>query len=110
MVALPTLADVLTDNEEARAWERIDSDEQRKVVEQELSQLDQRQRETLLANVLDGFGTAEIAMIQDRDEREVVADIRTAREALRKCVVGRGEYCRKLLPLSALHPFALRPA
>ena len=88
---LPTLADVLTVNEEARSWERIDSDEQRKIVEQELSQLDQRQRETLLAHVLDGFDTAEIAMIQDRDEREVVTEIRTAREALRKGVVGRAE-------------------
>ncbi len=83
---------MLTENEEARAWERIDSDEQRKIVEQELSQLDQRQRETLLAHVLDGFDTTEIAMIQDRDEREVVADIRTAREALRKGVVGRVEH------------------
>ena len=89
---LPTLADVLTVNEEAGSWERIDSDEQRKIVEQELSQLDQRQRETLLAHVLDGFDTAEIAMIQDRDEREVVTEIRTAREALRKGVVGRAEH------------------
>ena len=78
-----TLADLLTDNEQARAWERIDADDQWKIVEQELSRLDPRQRDTLLANVLDGFDSAEIAMIQDRDEKEVLADLRSAREALR---------------------------
>ncbi len=86
---LQTLADTLTDSAQANAWEQVDRDEQRRIVERELSRLDRRQRETLLAHTLDGFDTAEIAMIQDRGEKEVVADLRSARETLRKGVVGQ---------------------
>jgi len=87
-----TLADLLTDNEQARAWEQIDPEEQRKIVEQELSLLTPCQREAFCFHVLDGFDTVEIAMIQDRDEKDVVADLRTAREALHKGVVGQMEH------------------
>ena len=34
----------------------------------------ERTGDSILAHVLDGFDTAEIAMIQDCDEREIVAD------------------------------------
>ena len=88
---LHTLADLVTDEQQATAWERIDADEQRKVVEQELLRLEPRQRETLMAHVLDGFDTTEIAMIQDRDEKEVMADLQNAREALRKGIAGQIE-------------------
>lgn len=93
---IPTLADLVIDDDEARAWEQIDPEEQRRIVEQELARLDLRQLETLLSHVLDGFDTAEIAMIQDRDEKEVLADLQSAREALRKGVVGQIEQAADL--------------
>ena len=39
--------------------------------------------QTLLAHTPDGFDTVKIAMIQNRDEKEVIADLESAREALR---------------------------
>jgi DNA-directed RNA polymerase specialized sigma24 family protein/ribosome-associated translation inhibitor RaiA len=88
---LQTLADLVTDEQQASAWERIETDEQRRIVEQVLSRLEPRQRATLMAHVLDGFDIAEIAMIQDRDEKEVLADLQSAREALRQGIVGQIE-------------------
>lgn len=88
---LPTLADLVTDDKQATVWERVEAEEQRKIVERGLTWLDVRQRETFLAHALDGFDTAEIAMIQDRDEKEVVADLESAREVLRNRVVGQIE-------------------
>lgn len=86
-----TLADMVTDDGQAEAWEQVEADEQRRIIEQELARLDTRLRETLLAHTLDGFDTVEIAMIQNRDEKEVIADLESAREALRKGVVGQIE-------------------
>ncbi len=78
-----TLADMVTDDAQARAWEQVEADEQCRIMEQELARLDTRQRETLLAHTPDGFDTVKIAMIQNRDEKEVIADLESAREALR---------------------------
>ncbi len=61
-----------------------------------MSRLALHQRETLLVHMLDGFDSAEIAMIQDRDEKEVLTDIRGVQEALRKDILGEIEHPAEL--------------
>ena len=98
-----TLADILTAEEQAGAWERIDPGEQQRIVEQALSRIAPRQRQTMLVHILDGFDSAEIAMIQDRDEKEILADIRGAQEALRKGVLGEIGHPAELSPAASEH-------
>jgi RNA polymerase sigma factor (sigma-70 family) len=65
------------------AWERLETEEQRKWLLQVLAELPASQRQAFELHALEGFDAAEIAMVQDRSEAEVKADIEAARQFLR---------------------------
>jgi RNA polymerase sigma factor (sigma-70 family) len=64
-------------------WERLEIEEQRKWLLQLLTELPASRRQVFELHVLEGFDTAEIAMVQDRSEAEVKADLEAARRTLR---------------------------
>jgi len=83
--ALATLADILPDKH-ADAWDALEPTEQRERLEDALSQMEPPRRLAFIHHTLEGFDTAEIAMMQDRPEEEVIADVKAAREELRQIV------------------------
>jgi RNA polymerase sigma factor (sigma-70 family) len=83
--ALPTLADVLSD-ERSEIWDALDSAEQRARLEDALSRMEPSRRLAFVYHALEGFDPAEIAMIQDRPEEAVIADIEAARVELRQTI------------------------
>ncbi|MHB1423648.1 MAG: sigma factor-like helix-turn-helix DNA-binding protein [Gemmataceae bacterium] len=64
-------------------WERLEMEEQRKWLLQLLAALPASRRQAFVLHALEGFDTAEIAMVQDRPEAEVKSDIEAARQTLR---------------------------
>jgi RNA polymerase sigma factor (sigma-70 family) len=72
------------------AWERLETEEQRKWLLQLLSGLPALQRQAFELYALEGFDAAEIAMVQDRPEAEVKADIEAARQTLRAQMIEAG--------------------
>lgn len=88
---LTTLADVLPEKGHSEDWERLGLEEQREYVERILARMEPLRREAFLQYVLEGFDPAEIAMIQDRQEKDVLQDIEAAREALRHAVASTEE-------------------
>lgn len=85
--ALTTLADVLPD-EHAEAWEALDMSEQRARIEEALAQLAAEARLAFIHHAVEGFDASEIAMMQDRPEDEVIADIEAAENELRRAILG----------------------
>ncbi len=65
------------------AWERLEAEEQRKWLLQLLAELPAPCRQAFVLHALEGYDTAEIAMVQDRPEAEVKSDIEAARQTLR---------------------------
>lgn len=83
-----TIEDLIPDCEATEAWESLSKEEQKERLQQALGRLPVVQREALLLHALEGFETSEIAMIQDRDEADVVADIQQARQKLAEELFG----------------------
>jgi DNA-directed RNA polymerase specialized sigma24 family protein/ribosome-associated translation inhibitor RaiA len=81
---LATLADVLPDGEDTATWDTFEREEQRRRLEHTLAKLDPRGRQAFVQHVTEGFDPAEIALMQDREEEEVVADIEAGHAALRR--------------------------
>ncbi|MBN1909597.1 MAG: HPF/RaiA family ribosome-associated protein [Pirellulales bacterium] len=88
--SLATLADVLPDEHE-QAWDTLEPSEQHEKIEKALARMEPQRRLAFTYHALDGFTAAEIAMIQDRPEEEIVGDIEQAREDLRETVIGTSE-------------------
>ena len=55
-----------------------------------LGELPAAQRQAFLLHALEDYDTAEIAMLQDRPESQVKADIEAARQTLRKRLMAGG--------------------
>jgi DNA-directed RNA polymerase specialized sigma24 family protein/ribosome-associated translation inhibitor RaiA len=78
-----TLGDLIPGYEGTEPWEELAAEEQRDRLLSVLGGLPANQRQAFLLNALEGYDLAEIAMLQDRPESEVAADIEAARQALR---------------------------
>jgi RNA polymerase sigma factor (sigma-70 family) len=76
------LEELLPGSEGTEAWERLEAEEQRAQLSTLLATLPKRQRQALVLHVLEGLDPTEIAMVQDRPEKAVVADLEAARKAL----------------------------
>ena len=92
---LVTLADVLPDGEDTVTWDAFEREEQRRRLEQTLAKLDPRRRQAFVQHALEGFDLAEIALMQDREEREVAADIEAGLAALRREIGSSGHANRR---------------
>jgi DNA-directed RNA polymerase specialized sigma24 family protein len=92
----PTLEDLLPGYDAGTPWDRLEIEEQTSRVMNLLGELPDPQRQALTLHTMEGFDLAEIAMIQDRSEAAVAADIEAARQALR----------HKLLDLTAVEAAA----
>ena len=78
------LEDLIPDPKVSDAWDELETREQRERLLSLLSELPTRQRQTFLLYALEDYNTAEIAMLQDRPESAVKADIEAARQFLRQ--------------------------
>jgi RNA polymerase sigma factor (sigma-70 family) len=84
------LEDVLLDSQGTEPWDELESDEQWERLLSLIGELPDIQRQTLLLHVLENYNTAEIAMLQNRPENEVMADIEAARRTLRDLLLAAG--------------------
>jgi RNA polymerase sigma factor (sigma-70 family) len=84
------LEDLLADEKAAQAWEHLDAEEQKDRLLSLLSELPAAQRQAFVLHALEDYGLAEIAMLQDRPESEVKADIEAARKTLRERLLAGG--------------------
>lgn len=89
MTGALTMDQLLPGDDESRAWEDLGRNEQQKRIDRVLEGMPAHRRAAFLQFYLEGFDAAEIAMIQDRPEAEVKADIEKAREALRDLLQNR---------------------
>lgn len=80
---------LLPGDDESQDWEDLGRLEQQDRVDRLLEAMPAHRRAAFLQFCLEGFDAAEIAMIQDRPEAEVKADIEKAREALKDLLQGR---------------------
>jgi RNA polymerase sigma factor (sigma-70 family) len=78
-----TLGELIPGHEATEPWEELTAEEQRERLLSVLGTLPAGQRQAFLLHALEGYDLAEIAMLQDRPEEEVAADIEAARQALR---------------------------
>jgi RNA polymerase sigma factor (sigma-70 family) len=85
-----TLEDLIPDGEGTEAWDELEAEEQRDRLLALLGELPAAQRQAFLLHALENYGTAEIAMLQDRPESQVKADIEAARQTLRKRLLAGG--------------------
>jgi RNA polymerase sigma factor (sigma-70 family) len=81
---MTTLGDLIVGDSGEGNWDEMDAEEQRDRVLSLLAELPAAQRQAFLLHVLEDYDTAEIAMIQDRPESEVKADIESARQTLKE--------------------------
>lgn len=77
------LEDILPGPEGSEAWERLEAKEKRARLSDLMATLPKQQRQTLILHVLEGLDSGEIAMVQDRPEKAVLADLEEARQTLR---------------------------
>ena len=86
--ALVTLADVLPENNGRSHWDALKREEQREVLETTLSHFEPQKRLAFVHHFLEGFDLFEIAMMQQRTEKEVLADIEEARRVVYARIAG----------------------
>jgi RNA polymerase sigma factor (sigma-70 family) len=84
------LEDLIPGSDETDAWDGLEAEEQRERVLSLLQKLPATQRRAFLLHALEDYDTAEIAMLQDRPESEVKADIEAARQTLRDRLLAGG--------------------
>jgi RNA polymerase sigma factor (sigma-70 family) len=77
------LEDLLPGSERTEVWERLEAEEQRSRLSALMATLPKQQRQALVLHQLEGFDLAEIAMVQDRPEKAMAADLEAARRGLR---------------------------
>lgn len=85
-----TLEELVPDREVTESWDELGSDEQRDRLLSLLAELPAVQRQAFLLHALENYDTAEIAMLQDRPEGQVKADIEAARRTLRERLTAGG--------------------
>jgi RNA polymerase sigma factor (sigma-70 family) len=95
------LEDLLPGSEGTEAWERLEAEEQQAQLSSLLAALPKQQRQTLVLHVLEGLDLAEIAMVQDRPEKAVAADLEAARQTLRSRMAEAGYVEKDTTPENA---------
>ncbi len=86
-----TLEDLLPGSEGTEVWDQLDAEEQRRQLLALVAELPKPQRQAFLLHALEDYDPAEIAMVQDRPESQVKADIEAARKALKVRLVAGGQ-------------------
>jgi RNA polymerase sigma factor (sigma-70 family) len=86
-----TLEDLLPGSEGTEAWDVLASEEQRRQLLSLTAELPRLQRQAFLLHALEDYDPAEIAMLQDRPESQVKADIEAARKTLKERLVAGGQ-------------------
>lgn len=84
------LEDLIPDTEGTEPWRRLEAEEQRDRLLALIAGLPHARRQALLLHAMEGYATDEIAMLQDRPEDEVKADIESARKWLKGRLVDEG--------------------
>lgn len=85
-----TLEDLLPGSAGTEAWDKLAAEEQRERLLSLVAELPTTQRQAFLLHALEDYDPAEIAMLQDRPESQVKADIEAARKALKERLVAGG--------------------
>jgi RNA polymerase sigma factor (sigma-70 family) len=85
------LEDLIPGSEGTEASEELEAEEERNRVLSLLGELPAAQRQAFLLHALENYDTAEIAMLQDRPENQVKADIEAARQTLRDRLLAGGQ-------------------
>ena len=96
-----TLEDLLPGSEGTEAWDELASEEQRRQLLSLTAELPRLQRQAFLLHALEDYDPAEIALLQDRPESQVKADIEVARKTLKERLVARGQAGEAGLPAAA---------
>jgi RNA polymerase sigma factor (sigma-70 family) len=84
------LEDLIPDPRETAPWTNLEAEAQRDRLLGLIAKLPPERRQAFLLHALEGYATGEIAMLQDRPESEVKADIAAARQWLRKQLQAEG--------------------
>jgi RNA polymerase sigma factor (sigma-70 family) len=84
------LEDLVPDPKGMEPWRRLEAEEQRDRLLTLIAKLPPVRRQAFILHALEGYATDEIAMLQDRSEDEVKADIQAAREWLRTRLQAEG--------------------
>jgi RNA polymerase sigma factor (sigma-70 family) len=84
------LGDLIPDTESTASWDQLGEEEQEARLQKLLADLSPAQRQAFLLHALEDYNTAEIAMLQDRPEEPVKADIEAARKLLRDRLLAGG--------------------
>ena len=85
-----TVGDLIPDVEGTEAWEQLEAEEQRDRLLSLMRKMPPAQRQAFLLHALENYDTAEIAMLQDRPESQVKADVEAARQRLRERLLAGG--------------------
>lgn len=86
-----TLEDLIPGSDGTEIWERLEAEEQQDRILSLLSQLPATQRQAFLLHAVEGYTNDEIAMLQNRPEAKVKAEIDAARKRLRDGLVADGQ-------------------
>jgi RNA polymerase sigma factor (sigma-70 family) len=86
-----TLEDLIPGSDGTEIWERLEAEEQQDRILSLLSQLPATQRQVFLLHAVEGYTNDEIAMLQNRPEAKVKAEIDAARKRLRDGLVADGQ-------------------
>jgi RNA polymerase sigma factor (sigma-70 family) len=85
-----TLEDLIPDWEGTQTWDQIEAEEQRDQLLSLMSEFPAEQRQAFFLYALEDYDPAEIAMLQDRPESQVKADIDVMRQKLKERVRAGG--------------------
>jgi DNA-directed RNA polymerase specialized sigma24 family protein/ribosome-associated translation inhibitor RaiA len=86
-----TLDDLVPGSAGTEVWDELAGEEQRRQLLALVAELPTPQRQAFLLHALEDYDPAEIAMLQDRPESQVRADIEAARKALKERLVAGGQ-------------------
>lgn len=93
-----TLEELLPGSQGTEVWDALEAEEQRQQLLQGLKELSPLARQALLLHALEDYDLSEIAMLQDRSEEEVRADIEAARRQLRQRYLASGHLRQEASP------------
>lgn len=85
------LEELIPGSEGTEAWDGLAAEEQRRQLLSLVAELPKPQRQAFLLHALEDYDPAEIAMLQNRPESQVKADVEAARKALKDRLVAGGQ-------------------
>ena len=97
-----TLTDLIPDWKGTSSWDKLEAEELKDRLLAAVGQFPAAQRQAFLLHALEGFAFDEIAMMQDRPESEVRADIEAARQILRERIAGEPDANASATPAGAV--------